>query len=213
MRYQDIKRKLIIETSVILAVLSCFSGCTYFLTTVSDDFTQKKNMLDSQLASTTNEKRTLEEKYSRLQKHRDLYDYVLAKQSSDQLYISRQLLRKKVNEFKPRYFLNDLSVTMTPAQELAGAPYRYGTGVIVSSDLTVNFDALTDEDVYSLMQAIEDEFPGAIKMTKFSISRQQKVTDDSLRAIARNGQYSMVKGAIEITWFGIKSFDASRKEP
>lgn len=208
MRYQDIKRKLIIETSIILAVLSCFSGCTYFLTSVSDDFTQKKDVLTGQLATTTNEKQTLQDKYAKLQANQALYEEILAKHNNDRLSVGRQFLRKKVNEFKPRYFLNDLALTMAPAQEMTGEKYRYGTGVIVSSDLSVNFDALTDEDIYSLVQAMEEEFSGVTKILKFSITREHKVTDDSLRAIARGGQHTMVRGTMQINWLGIKSFDA-----
>lgn len=213
MLYQDIKRKLIIETAVIMAVTACFSGCTYFLTSVSDDFAQKKDVLTGQLATTTNEKQTLKEKYSKLQSNQELYEEVLAKYTADQLSVSRQFLRKKVNEFKPRYFLNDLSLTMAPAQEMAGEKYRYTTGVIVSSEISVNFDALTDEDLYSLIQAMEQEFSGAVRITRFSITREQKVTDESLRAIARNGQYSMVKGSMQMSWLGIKPFDAAGKAP
>lgn len=209
MLYQDIQKKLIIETTVILTVLSVFSGCTYFLTSVSEDFVQKKDVLTAQLATTTNEKQSLQDKYSKLQSNYELFEEIQARYASDQLSVSRQFLRKKVNEFKPRYFLNDLSLTMAPTQEMAGGKYRYNTGVIVSSELSVNFDALTDEDIYSLIQAMDKEFSGSVRVTRFSITRERKVTDDSLREIARNGQYSMVKGSMQMGWLGIKSFETA----
>ncbi len=207
MRYQEVKRKLIVETSAVLVVLAVLTGIVYLLNMLLEDYTRQAATLKDQLASVTNEKQTLQDKYKKTQDNLQLYTEISEKNAHDGLSVSRQLLRKKVNEFKPRFFLNDLSITMAPTTALTGNKYQYKTGGIVSSELTVSFDALTDEDIYSLMQAMRDELSGVLKVTKFSISRERKANDDSLREIARSGQYTMVKGSMQITWFGIQPAD------
>lgn len=209
MRYQDVKRKLILETSIVLLILAALAGLVYFLNALAEDYTLQTGQLKEQLTAVTNEVRTLQDKYHKTQNNMELYAQIAEKNENDGLSISRKLLRKKVNEFKPRYYLNDLAITMAPAKDLTGDKYKYKTGNMVSSELTVNFDALTDEDVYSLMQSMQDELSGAVKTTKFSITRQNKATDDSLRQIAKSGQYSMVKGSIQLKWMGIKSADTA----
>lgn len=207
MKYQEIRRKLIVEASVVVAIFAVLGGGVFYLNMVAGDYQQEKSQLEAQLTQVTNERQALQNKYEKVQGNTSLYREVIEKNAADRLSISRQLLRKKVNDFKARYFLNDLTLNMSPVQEMTGNQYRYNSAVLVASELTANFDALTDEDIYSLVQALQDELSGTLKITQFTVSRVSKVTDESLRSIARNGQYSMVKGNIRFTWFGIKPLE------
>lgn len=207
MKYQEIRKKLIVEASVVVAIFAVMGGGVFYLNMVADDYQQEKSQLEAQLAQVTNERQALQNKYEKIQGNTSLYREVIEENAADRLSISRQLLRKKVNDFKARYFLNDLTLNMSPVQEMTGNQYRYNSAVLVASELTANFDALTDEDIYSLVQALQDELSGTLKITQFTVSRVSKVTDESLRSIARNGQYSMVKGNIRFTWFGIKPLE------
>lgn len=209
MKYQEIRKKLIVEASVVVAIFAVLGGGVFYLNMVADDYQQEKSQLEAQLAQVTNERQALQNKYEKVQGNTSLYREVIEKNAADRLSISRQLLRKKVNDFKARYFLNDLTLNMSPVQEMTGNQYRYNSAVLVASELTANFDALTDEDIYSLVQALQDELSGTLKITQFTVSRVSKVTDESLRSIARNGQYSMVRGNIRFTWFGIKPLEPS----
>jgi hypothetical protein len=207
MKYEDIKRKLITETSVAVVTLVVLSGGLYFMITMFDNFTKEKGDLQTQVASATNERQTLENKYQKIQQNMDLYRELMDKSENDGLLVDRQTLRAKIEDFKTRYFLNDLSITMGAVKEMTGPLYQYKSSQMVASELTVDFDALTDEDIFSFLQSLQNELPGGLKISQFNIMRNSKITDEALRAIAKNGQYSMVKGQAKFTWMGIKSLE------
>jgi len=212
MKYEAIKRKLITESSVTMALLAVIGALTYFLGTIYEESDRKKNEMQTQVASVTNERQSLENKYQKIHQNFDLYRYLMEKNQTNGLSVDRQILRAKVEEFKTRYFLNDLSITMGPVQELTGSPYRYKSSVMVASELTIDFDTLTDEDIFSFTKALEEELPGGLKITRFTLSRESKVTDEALRTIAKDGQFSMVKGEVRFRWLGIKSLTSPEKK-
>jgi hypothetical protein len=213
MKYEDIKRKLVTEIGMATAAVIVLVGFVYYMTTLVDDYEKEKGDLQTQVASVTNERQTLENKYQKIQSNIDLYRDLMEKSENDGLMVDRQALREKIEEFKTRYFLNDLSITMGPVQELTGDKYHYKSNVMVSSELTIDFDTLSDEDIFSFLQSLQNELAGGLKVTRFTISRQNKVTDEGLRTIAKNGQYSMVKGETKFVWMGIKAVDQDAPAP
>lgn len=208
MKFEDIKKKIIIELSIAAGVVVITAAVVFGMTMLSDNFRAEQDKLKIHLAAVTKDRKTLEGKYDKIKNNMDMYHEVLEKNATNQLSISMPLLRKKVDEFKPKYFLNDFSLVMSPAKDMTEPQYRYPTSVMEASTLTANFDALTDEDLYAMLKAMQDELSGGLKITKFSIARSSKVTDETLRTIARTGQYTVVKGDMKLTWFGIRVLDA-----
>jgi hypothetical protein len=181
----------------------------YFLTSMVEDLEKEKDTLQTQVASVTNDRQTLENKYQKIQQNLELYNMLMTQSETDGLLVDRQVLRDKVEEFKTRYFLNDLSIAMGPVQELTGDKYKLKSGQMVNSELTVDFDTLTDEDIFSFLMALQNELPGGLRVSQFTITRLNKVTDEALRVIAKTGQYSMAKGQAKFSWMGIKTPESS----
>ena len=209
MKIEEIKKKLVFESGVAAAALVLFGALSYFLMITQEDYVEEKAHLESQLVAVRQDRASLEAKYQKVQKNRDLYADIAEKYAAEKLSINQTLLRKKINEFRTRYFLNELSLTMSPIQDLKGSKYNYKFSTISSSELTALFDVVSDEDIYSLMRALEEELPGSVRMTQFKLSQISKVTDDGLRAIAKSGRYTMVKGEMKFAWFGIRPTDLS----
>jgi len=209
MKIEDIKKKLFFESSVLATALVLAAAMSYFLSIALDDYNEEKTHLESELSAVKQSKSILETKYQKVQKNSKLYVEIAEKHAAEMLSISRSGLRKKVNEFRTRYFLNEFSLSMSPVQDMKGEKYNYKFSTISSSELTANFDAVSDEDIYSLTRALEEELPGSIRIIQFKLSRVSKVTDESLRTIAKSGRYSMVKGDMKFVWFGIKPAESA----
>jgi hypothetical protein len=212
MKYESIKRILVTESSIVAAALVVFSGILYGMVVTRDNAIKNKETLQTQVAAVMNEHQTLEGKYYKIQQNMDLYRDLMGKSENDGLLVDRQVLRAKIDEFKTRYFLNDLSITMGAVKDLSGPKYQYASSRMVSSELTVTFDTLTDEDIFSFLQSLQNELPGGLKVGQFSLARNNKITDEALRAIAKSGQYSMVKGEAKFTWMGIRNMEPDGAE-
>lgn len=216
MKYQQLKLQLIKESGILLGILAVIGGVTYYLGSVSDDFTSKNQALEGSVSAITGETNTLRDKYSKVQQNTSLYQEVMQKNAKEGLYINRQHIREKFNQFKNRYTLNNLRLSMAPVEQMADLKYKRKTSEIVSSNVTVSFDTLSDEEVYSLLDAMGREMTGAPKITKMIIARPAGgLTEEMLKIIGLRGSYPLVKGELGFTWLGIRPIedDPSKKKP
>ena len=164
--------------------------------------------MQSQEAAINSEVSTLKAKYDKIQKSTDIFNEVSQRMTNDTLNITRQALHKKFDQYKAQYYLSEAHFTMTALEEIKEKTPRK-TNVVVRSDVVLDFSALSDEDVYGFLQSLQQDLPGAVKVTNMMLTRTNKVTDDQLRAIADRGRASMVKANIKFTWYGIKSLIAA----
>jgi hypothetical protein len=207
MRYEEVKKRLWTEGIVVAAVMSVLVGGSYYLTTVHENSAHQNKQLETQVNTIVATMNTLRNKFSAVQQNADLYQEILRKSASDQLNISREFIRKKFDQFKARYYLSSLRISMQPMQERA-AKNKDSANVIVASEVKAVFFALTDEDVYSLLEAMQQEMSGAVKITEINLKRRNPLTDDAIASIRKTGQAQLVDGEILFTWLGIKSTEA-----
>lgn len=204
MQFRDVKKRLMFESGVIAVVLVVLGLAVYGVMLLKDGFEQENKNMASQFSATSSELNTLRDKYTKFQQNGELYQEVLLKNANDELSLSRQVIRKKFDEFKDRFYLSNLRMTMGPVQEMQGNKYKRNSHVVIASEVGFQFDALSDEDIYSLMQTIQNELPGTARVTKFMIERKSMVTPSILSDISQNGTAPVVSGEVNFLWFGMK---------
>lgn len=210
MDLKQLKKRLVLETGVIAGVCAVLGGVTYYLDTVSEDFVRQNRELEGKVNSIGAEINALHEKYSKVQQNSQLYQEAMRKKGENRLYINREQVRDKFNQFKDRYYLNNLRLSMQAIQEMADPLYKRKTNVMVSSEVSVTFDALSDIYVYQLMDAMAEELSGSCKIIKLSLSRNDSnLSAETLRSISQSGSASLVKGEVKFQWLGIKPVEAS----
>lgn len=204
MRYEEVKKRLWKEGIIVVFVMTLLGGGTYYLTTVFDDADKNKQQLETQVNSIVATMNTLRDKFSLVQKNANLYQEVLRKSADDGLNVSSDLLREKLKKVNSTYHLSGNSTNMDVPQEMSGADYKHGDTAVVSSNIKSHFFALTDEDVYSLLPALQQELTGTLKFTRVSLARKDDLTEAVLQNIRKNGQAQLVDTNVEFLWLGIK---------
>lgn len=216
MKATDLKKRLIMETVIYASILGVMGAIALSLDTMSTSYDSQAQSLQSQSNQVTNEMMQLREKYDKVQKNSQLYEEMQKKSANDGLVINRDAVRAKFDDYKARFFLNNVHLTMQAVQDVslpgavAGAKPK---STMQQSEVSVTFDALNDEDVFGLLQAVESEFSGATKVTKFSIKRANKVTDSVLNEITKSGQAAMVQGELKFVWYGLKPQEVAPNTP
>jgi hypothetical protein len=211
MKAADLKKRFLMESAVFAGLLVLLAGVALYLDSIAEAYDREAITLQSQAASVTNEMNTLREQFNKVHQNSVQYEEFLKKSANDGLVINRELVRSKFDAYKTRFFLSNVHLSMLAVQDAGAsnpANKEKSTSNIQQSEVTVTFDALNDEDVYSLLQAIQSDFSGATRVTKFSIKCANKVTDAALSEITKTGQYSMVQGQLKFIWFGLKPLDA-----
>jgi hypothetical protein len=208
MKYKALKKRLVMELVISLAILSVVSGIAFFLDSVLQQDTEAKTRLESEVISVGNETNGLRERFIRLQKDQDLYQLVMNLNNADMLSHNTGIADLKFKEFEERFSLNSWSFeNQKSSLTLDPAAYQRKSNIIVARDATINFEAANDEDIFDMMREMQKDFPGAVNFTKFTINRESNVTDEALRTITQRGSFSLVKGSISLVWYAIEPTD------
>lgn len=202
-----LRKRLLTESAIAAVVLVVIGAATYFIDTMNDDYTGRKNALEGQVSAVTNEMNGLREKYIRIQKDKDLYQKVMEMTANDTLSSNIDLADARMWEYKKAYGFSKLALKYGDPALIEDAKYKRPTTVIGTRASVITFEGAMDEDVYELVQSVSREFPGAVAVNSFSVSRVSNLTDDSLRTLSRAGKYTLVKGQMGFTWLGMQSSD------
>ncbi len=207
----DIKKRLLLHSGAGVVLLAALGGLAYFVMITGDEYIQEKQTLENAVNTVNNEISTLRAKYAKVQGNTKLYQEMLRKTAENKLDLDRQVMRDRLDAYRSEYYLSSLTLAVDPIQESKTA--RGVSSTVVSSEVSVSFGALTDADVYDMMQSMQRTLPGEIRVTAFNIRQEGKVDNAAIANIAKGGDTAFVRGDIKFTWFGIRTLDKTPKDP
>lgn len=207
MRYEPLRKRVLVESGILLAVLVVLAGLVYFLSITLDESIESNKSSKRILDTIDGEYNALKAKYAFIKQNSSLYEEVKKKQEAGGLSINRPMVLEKFNQYKAQYGLNNLRLSVSPIQDIKDPAYMRKTHSISSSEVSVELDTLSDEHVYDLLDVMQQELPGVSKITKLALSRDHPLDTEALTIIEQKGSYPLVKASIKFTWFSINTLD------
>lgn len=192
--------------------LLVLGGLTYFLDDYNTGYTAETVEMNKQVEQKTDETKKLRAKYTKVQKNADLYGEYLKQSQNGGLSVDRSVVAARLNEIAAKYYVIG-KTTVSKTEELKDEKYKMPTSVVVSSEVKLPFEALTDEDIYAFIQAIDQEMPGIVRFRKFTIKRESKVTDQVINTIIKEGKYKLVSGELNFLIQGIRPVEPAAVAP
>lgn len=209
MKLETFRKKTLVETGIIAAIVLVASGIIYFLGSVSDDYEQQNNSMKAQVDSIATDMKNLKTKYYNIKQNIGLYEEIQKKQSLGQLTITRQAMMDKFNLFRSQILLMNMRLSMSSIQEMGEAQFRRKTNAVNWSEVTVGMDALSDEHIYGLIKTIQENLPGISAISRLSIAKTGSLSETTLRAVSEKGPVPLVKADMKFVWFGINPVEAA----
>lgn len=211
MKNKHLKKRLLLESLAFIAVLGVLGGALNYLIGMHEEQERDNNTVNTQLTALRNELQALDGKYNGWRQNNALYETAIKKKKQGRLMPDRAQIRSLFTRYNEQFMLSETSLQMQPLQELEGAEYKRPTANMVYSVVTVSFNALNDLDVYRLIQAIEKDFSGAVKMRSVSITKRNKASKEILASISQTGPLDMVAATITFFWVGIRQPEPDKK--
>jgi hypothetical protein len=205
MKYEKLKRQVLVEASIMGAVLLVMGAIIYLISSVLEDYEGSNQALQKQVDAVDLEMNTLKGRFMNIQKNIDIYQEVLKKKAEGRLAINRQMVLEKFNQYKTQYSLSSLRMTVSPAQEVKDAIFKRKNSDVNFSDVAVNFEVTSDENIYVLLDSLREELPGISKIIRVNMVLQHPFNDEVFQNISKKGVYPLVKTDIRFIWFGINS--------
>jgi len=186
-----------------VVVMIVMGAIIYFISSISDDYEAKNADLQKKVEAIDTETKILRGRFTNIQKNIGDYKEVEKRLADNRLAINRQLILEKFNELKTQYILNNLHLTVTPAQDVKSPLFTRKNSSVNFSVVIVNFDITNDVSVYQLIDALRDVLPGITKLIKLDMAYQNQFDKDMLKEISQKGTAPLVKVEMQFMWYGI----------
>jgi hypothetical protein len=206
-KYKRLRKNLIFESAVIAGVLTALAGGAFFISSMSDDYRNQRNTISGQIGGLAAQIGQLQAQLTKAQRSMGAYQDLLKRNQNAGFTLSRQDAKTKLETLRDRYRLATMHVNMSPIVDASDAKYQKKTVSMISNTMTLDMDAMSDEDIVAFMDDMEKELSGFVRVTTFSIVKSEKVSNENLLTISQRGTFPMVRGEIKFIWMGIKSLD------
>ena len=187
------------------SVLLVMGAIIYLISAVLEDYEGSNQALQKQVDAVDLEMNTLRGRFVNIQKNIDIYQEVIKKKAEGRLAINRQMVLEKFNQFKTQYSLSGLRMTVSPAQEVKDVIFKRKNSNVNFSDVVVNFEVTSDENIFLLLDSLREELPGISKIIRINMALQRPFNEEVFKAISQKGLYPLVKTDVRFIWFGINS--------
>ncbi len=207
MKYQIVRKRLLVESLAVVGALILGTGILFLLISMHDEYAGENLSLQTKLTQQANELASMNDKYTKIQKHHDIYEEAKRKSQSDQLSVSKEIIVKLLREYRSLYGVKDVDIDMSTSKQPVSPVYTKGTARISYSEVSLTMEALTDEDVYNFVSAVYQGFPGAVKITSIKLKRENKFSKEMALQIANDGHAKLVSAEVKFNWFGIEAIE------
>lgn len=206
-KYQKLKKQVLVELAIIAAVGVVLAAIIYLISAIRDDYIAGNEAAQKQVDAIDLEMNTLRGRYNNIRTNMDVYNEVINKQNEGRLAINRQMVLERFNEYKNHYALSSLRLNASPAQDVKEPVFKRKNGSVNFSDVTVDFEVTSDESVYQLLDSLREDLPGISKVVKVNMSLIRPLGEDVIQGIIQKGSFPLIRVNVRFIWFGINPIE------
>ena len=209
MNLKHFKKRIVKESAVFTGVLLVSLIVLYVLSSISDDYSESNGSAQSRLKKTEQELAALQKKYSFVTENSEIYNEMQKKQADGKLFISRQIMFEKFNQFRSQFDLSNVHLSVSPVQEMKNAKYKRKTSVVDFSEVNVDLGVLYDENVFELLNAMQRELSGICSVSRLSMTMSKPLDAGILQTVSAKGTFPLIKTTIKFNWYSINPVESS----
>ncbi|NDF12849.1 MAG: hypothetical protein EB060_08590 [Proteobacteria bacterium] len=125
--------------------------------------------------------------------------------------------RPIIDELRTRYRINEINVNFSKVED-ASSKFNVKGLTVYTNQITIDYKALTDELVFSFIDALIKKLPGYVNIEKIEMARQDEITNEVMSEVRKPNAPlpSLVAGKIVLNWWTLKQQepgDASAETP
>lgn len=210
-KFGKLKRQLLIETAIIAAVTIVLTAIIYLISAIRDDYITANEQAQKAVDAVDLEMNTMRARYNNIQKNLVVYNEVTKKQQEGKLAINRQMVLERFNQYKNEYNLSSLRLNATPTQDIKEPLFKRKASSVNFSDVTVDFEVMSDEGVYKLLDSLRNDLPGISKLVKVNLTQIKALDNLVLDAMTKTGNFPLIRVNVRFIWFGINDISQDTK--
>ena len=212
-KQRALKKKIIILSGIFLAVIFVLAALWYLLSSQESSSAGDFKKVQRETRTISSKINAIETKYELARNSISQFSDLNSKLKNGDLSISEQKVSDVLEKLNAIHRISNLKLEIdkiapSPASNLT-VDDKLETEF---TNITIEFDALSDLHVLAFLKAIEDNLEGYLDMSVASISRERQITREVLQAFANGEKPRVVSAKVKYIWFGIDAMTADAEE-
>ncbi len=200
----------VVKSLIILAVV----GIVTFATAALEEAKQSSyNAINNEVNQLKSDVSNIQKKLDQAGKMLPDYKQLIAEQGNAKIPLDRDLAQKQIEKLQSDFLFNSLHFTINPIVELKEQTYKNTFSKASMCDMSLSFEALTDEDVMNFMRRLRHSLAGhALQMTSINMARTGSGASSISKMageIMRSGKVSLIKADVKLQWMGMDDVQAA----
>lgn len=199
----NIKKLLIIWGSVVSVLVAGFVVLFLYNDTLQEDSQNIKNRVSSLRSEVDQKNRFYAGAKGNLDKFLKIPISKLPTNSGHKESYQRiKEILPRIEKFKDLYSFKRLTFTLGKIEE--NRDYSMNGEQAYSGSVSLYFEGVSDEFVFSFMEDLENALPGYLQLEDFYISKKSDLNNDNVKMFLTSRNFYFVAGKIDFNWITFK---------
>jgi hypothetical protein len=204
-----LRRRLIKEGIILAVLLAALSVGGYMLSDYDDDTQSEKQARESENSALRAEHSSILQELGTGFEVSAFYETYIRNHSST-LLLDRGAASQWLGVLREKNHLANLSVTISPITDASMESIRLKSGVLTKSDIHLTFGAISDNSIYSFIEALQRTLPGIVAIRELKFIRNADLSKSTVLELSQHRITPLVSGELSFVWLGIRPADDAK---
>lgn len=196
------QRELLKKFGIYLVILIISTIFTVYLGGVSDDYQKKHTWLENDINELKRKLDGMNKKTLEFSEAVGTWE-ALPEEDKNLQGLRINDAKETLDKLQVKYKLSAFKTSFSKPEELVG-DYQTDTVSMVSSIITISFNAISDEHVYNFVSEISKNFPGFVQIKSLSLNKPVAITKELLKKISAGEDVNILAVSLDFYWHDLK---------
>lgn len=207
--YSRLFKRLIVPGGMMIIVLVVFLPLLFYTRTRLKNDTGTAQNLQAETLDLTREIRNLRAN-SEIFKQK-IPDYMAIKTQGILTPLSRLTATQAIKSLSVKYAINKMSYEFGMEEKIRMNALEDTRVMLSTVPLTLNIEALTDEDVFTFIDALRKQGEGFITIRSLTLNRIGNDISEAIRSIMRGQRPTIIEARAVLDWSTIAAYPAANE--
>jgi len=210
MKVEQLKKNIIINSSILTVLVIIFSGCLFFVFYQKRNSDEQSNKINTETESIKAKTSSIAGKASQAKKYKELYSQIPLEKRTNFTGIKMDEINSKLKTIGDKYYITSREIKINVPENLKDEPFKLKTMNILYTTVVLNFRSYTEDKAFLFIDEFLKSLNGYTILTNMDIRKEKEYTSENLISISAGKGNGNVTTKAEFYWYSFKEDDKAK---
>ena len=210
MKTDNLKKSIIINSSILSVLIIIFSGCLFSIFYQKKEADEQSTKINTETESIKAKTTSISGKASQAKKYKDLYSQIPLEKRTNFTGIKMDEINSKLKTIGDKYFITSREIKINVPENFKDEPFKLKTMSILYTSVVLNFRSYTEDKAFLFIDEFLKSLNGYTILTNIDIRKEKEYSSENLISISAGKGTGNVTTKAEFYWYSFKEDDKSK---